>query len=44
MFRDAAIYEHSVELEEYTTSKTSYISKCIKIIMIVSYANQRDGC
>ncbi len=34
MFRDAATQDNSINLEEYTTSVTSHISKCVDDVVI----------
>ncbi len=34
MFRDAAVQENHINLEEYTSSVTSYIRKCVDDVVI----------
>lgn len=45
IFREAATYSDTVDLEEYTTSVTSYISKCIEDVTafktVITYANHK---
>ncbi len=47
MFKDAATQENHIDLEEYTSSVTSYISKCaddvVKIRTVKSFPNEKPG-